>query len=62
MQFNILMHISRPAEAHIFNIHLTHIAGILQMPHMVQFMARLKCAFSHCSELNVVTFILAKFS
>jgi hypothetical protein len=44
------------------NMHLTHIAGILQkMPHMVQFMACLKCAFSHLSELNVVTFILAKF-
>jgi hypothetical protein len=29
---------------------------------MMAFMARLKCLVSHCSELNVVTFILVKFS
>ena len=62
MQFKILIYISRVAEAVIFNVHLSHNTGILQTPHMVQFMACLKCAFSHCSELNVVTFILAKFS
>jgi len=34
----------------------------LPLPYMVQFMARLKCALSHCSELNAVTVILAEFS
>jgi hypothetical protein len=45
MQFKIPMHISRTAEARIFNVHLTHIAGILQTPHMVLFMARLNVRF-----------------
>jgi len=62
MQFKILIYIYRAAETLIFNMHLTHIAGILQTPHMVLFMVRLKCAFSQCSELNVGTFILAEFS
>jgi len=43
------MYISRAAETNIFNLHLTHIAGIVHTPHMVQFMARLNCTFSHCS-------------
>jgi len=41
MQFKILIYISRVAEALIFNMHLTHTAGIVQTPHMVQFMAYL---------------------
>jgi hypothetical protein len=36
--------------------------GYFRLPHMMAFMAHLKCVVSHYSESNVVTFILAKFS
>jgi len=60
MHFKILIYIYRVAETLLFNMHLTHIAGILQMPHMVHFMACLKCAFSLSSELNVVNIQFGK--
>jgi len=62
MQLKIIMQVTRTPQTLIFKMKLIHIAGVLRTAHMMVFMACLKCLVSNCSEMNVVTFILAKFS
>jgi hypothetical protein len=46
----------------IFKMKLTHITAVLQTAPPMAFVACLKCLLSNYSEINAVTFILAKFS
>jgi len=56
------MQIIRTPQGLIFKMKLIHITGVLQTANIMAFMLYLQCVVSHCSEFNVVTFILAKFS
>ena len=62
MQLKVHMQIIRTPQGLIFKMKLIHITGVLQTANIMAFMSHLQCVVSHCSELNVVTFILATFS
>jgi hypothetical protein len=62
MQLKVHMQIIRTLQVLIFKVKLIHITEVPQTANVMVFMVCLQCVVSHYSEMNVVTFILAKFS
>ena len=62
MQLKVRMRITGTLQGLIFKMKLIHITGVHQTANIIAFVSHLQCVVSQCSELNVVTFILAKFS
>jgi hypothetical protein len=62
MQLKVHMQITGTPQGLLFKMKLIHFTGVLQTAHIMAFMAYLQNVVSHCSELNIVTFILDKFS